>query len=263
MRTRTILLIGTLLFLCFAGIRANLTAAQGNGAGASANVKAQGKPTPYPTYNVTSTVYDFDSLSNPLQLQSDDLNPNLTGTGGLYGIYKTDSSTSVTSRIGGVNDCGTECSWDVFVDSSTSRSIRLTLNRLSGSGPTGTYTLHAHVHNHCFDPTGATTNPQNWFNITTSDPNCSMKVVFTIGKTNYWLVMSPLYDAPQPTGRATVTCTQLSGSSCFAWTIAPNLTQSTTNPNPTVANLYSLNRNGTLNFIGQYSLTYSVNVTYP
>src|SRR5205823_11615429 len=87
MRTRTILLIGTLLFLCFAGIRANLTAAQGNSAGA--NTKAQGKPTPYPTYNVTSTVYDFDSLSNPLQLQSDDLNPNLTGTGGLDGVYKT------------------------------------------------------------------------------------------------------------------------------------------------------------------------------
>jgi hypothetical protein len=119
------------------------------------------------------------------------------------------------------------------------------------------------VHNHCFDPTGATTNPQNWFNITTSDTNCSMKVVFAIGKTSYWLVMSPLYDSPQPTGRATVTCTQMSGSSCFAWTIAPNVTQGATNPNPTVANLYSLNRNGTLNFIGQYALTYSVNVTYP
>lgn len=266
MHARTILLIASFLFLGWSVISVanqHSTAAQDNGVGASASAKAQGKPTPYPAYNVTSTIYDFDSLSNPLQLQSDDLNPNLTGTGGLYGIYKTDSSTNVTSRIDGAGDCGTECSWDVFVDSSTSRSIRLTLNRLSGSGPTGTYTLHAHVHSHCFDPSGATTNPQNWFNITTSDTNCSMKVIFSIGKTSYWLVMSPLYDSPQPTGRATVTCTQASGSSCFAWTIAPNMTQGATNPTPTVANLYSLNRNGSLNFIGQYALTYGVNVTYP
>ena len=264
MRTRTILLIGTLLFFCFAGIRANLTAAQGNGAGANPNTKAQGKPTPYPTYNVTSTVYDFDSLSNPLQLQSDDLNPNLTGTGGLYGIYKTDSSTNVISRIDD-DSCSNSnnCDWGLYMDNSTSRSYRFTLSRLSGSGPTGTYSLHGHLHSVCFDPTGATTNTVNWFNITTSDPNCSMRAVFTLNKTNYVLVMSPRWDSPQPTGRAIVTCTQVSGSSCFGWTIAPNLTQSTTNPNPTVANLYSLNRNGTLNFIGQYALTYSVNVTYP
>ena len=221
------------------------------------------KPTPAPVYNVSSTIYDFDSLNNSLQLQSDDLNVNLTGTGQPYGIYQTDSSSNVISRLDGQGECSTECTWDIFTDSSTSRSIKLTLSRLSGSGPTGTYSLHAHVHSHCFDPTGATTNPQNWFNITTSEPNCSMKVVFTIGRTNYFLVMSPLYDSPQPTGRATVTCTQVSGNSCFAWSVVANLTQSAINPNPTVANLYSANRNGTYNFVGQYTLTYGANVTYP
>ncbi len=221
------------------------------------------KPMPAPVYNVTSTINDFDSFGNAFQLQSDDMNVNLTGTGQPYGIYQTDSTTNVISQLDGQGECSTECTLNLFMNNSPSRSVKLTLSRLSGSGPTGSYSLHAQVHSHCFDPTGATTNPQNWFNITTSEPNCSMKVTFTIGRTNYFLVMSPLYDSPQPTGRAIVTCTQVSGNSCFAWSILPNLTQSTINPNPTVANLYSANRNGTYTFIGQYTLTYSLNAAYP
>ena len=221
------------------------------------------KPT-VPQYNVTSTIHDFDSFFNPLQLQSDDLNVNLTGTGELYGTYQTDSSTNVTDRIDGDGCVGNNCDGGLYLDDSTTRAYRLTLSRLSGSGPTGTYSFHGHLHCVCFDPTGATTNTVDWFSITTSNPNCGMRVRVPLNNTNYVLLMNPRYDSPQPTGRATVTCTQqLPGGSCVAWTIVPNPTQSSINPNPRVANLYSISRNGTYNFVGQYTLTYSLNVTYP
>jgi len=226
--------------------------------------KQNAKPTPIPQYNVTSTIYDFDSLFSPLQLQSDDLNVNLTGTGGLYGIYQTNSPTNVTNRIDGDGCVGNNCDGGLYLDDSMTRAYRLTLSRLSGSGPTGTYSFHGHLHCVCFDPTGATTNTVDWFSITTSNPNCGMRVRVPLNNTNYVLLMNPRYDSPQPTGRATVTCTQqLPGGSCVAWTIVPNPTQSSINPNPTVANLYSISKNGTYNFVGQYTLTYSLNVTYP
>jgi len=222
------------------------------------------KPTPAPVYNVTSTINDFDSIFNPLQLQSDNLNVNLTGTGGAYGIYQTDSSTNVINRIDGDGCVGNNCDGSLYLDNSTNRSYRLTFNRLSGSGPTGTYSFHGHLHSVCFDPTGATTNTVAWSSITSSNPNCGMRVRVPLNNTSYALIMGPRYDSPQPTGRATLTCTQqLPGGSCVAWTIAPNPTRSSINPNPGVANLYSISRNGTYNFVGQYTLTYSVNVTYP
>ena len=237
--------------------------AQGTAAASKAGGQSA-KPTPIPQYHVTSTIYDFDSLFNPLQLQSDDLNVNLTGTGGLYGTYQTNSSTNVINRIDGDGCVGNNCDGSLYLDDSTTRAYRLTLSRLSGSGPSGTYSFHGHLHCVCFDPTGATTNTVDWFSITTSNPNCGMRVRVPLNNTNYVLLMNPRYDSPQPTGRATVTCTQqLPGGSCVAWNIVPNLTQSSINPNPTVANLYSISRNGTYNFVGQYTLTYSVNVTYP
>lgn len=233
---------------------------------ASPNAAAGGQRGPKlpPQYNVTYTINDFDSLFSPLQLQSDYLNVNLTGTGGNYGIYQTDSATNVTSRIDGDGCVGNNCDGSLYLDSSTNRSYRLTLDRLSGSGPTGTYSFHGHLHAVCFDPTGATTNTVDWFSITNSNPNCGMRVRVPLNNTNYVLLMNPRYDSPQPTGRAMVTCTQqLPGGSCVAWTIVPNPTQNSVNPNPRVANLYSISKNGTYNFIGQYALTYSLNVTYP
>ncbi len=235
--------------------------------GSAAASKAGGpsaKPTPIPQYNVTSTIHDVDSFFNPFQLQSDDLNVNLTGTGELYGIYQTDSSTNVTNRVDGDGCVGNNCDGSLYLDDSTNRSYRLTLSRLSGSGPTGTYSFHGHVHCVCFDPTGATTNTISWFSITTSNPNCGMRVRVPLNNTDYVLLMNPRYDSPQPTGRATVTCTQqLPGGSCVAWTVVPNPTQSSINPNPMVASLYSISKNGNYNFVGQYNLTYSLNVTYP
>src|SRR6185503_6307192 len=84
-------------------------------AAASAQGGQGGKPKLPPQYNVTSTIYDFDSLFNPLQLQSDDLNVNLTGTGGLYGIYQTDSLTNVTNRIDGDGCVGNNCDGSLYL----------------------------------------------------------------------------------------------------------------------------------------------------
>lgn len=218
---------------------------------------------PAPVVDVTSTIFDQDSLGNPLQLQSDDLNLDLTFTGQPWGIYHTDSSTSVSNQIGSTNDDR----WTLDLSGSTSRSVNLTFSRLPGfsSGFTDTKSLHAVVFSQCLNPDGGATGDINWFSITTSDPNCSMRINFTVGKTNYALVMSPFHDTPLPTGRAIVTCTSPSpdGKSCSGWTVLPNQIQSSINPNPGVANLYSISRNGAFNFIAQYYLAYSANVVYP
>jgi len=132
-----------------------------------------------------------------------------------------------------------------------------------GTGPlSGTLYLHARVISRCFDQSGATTNGVSWFNITTSNSNCSMRVNFIHDGRQYALVMSPLY---ANTGRSVVTCTQASGNACLAWTILPNLTLSTVNPNPGVANLYSVDpKNGKATLAGTYNLTsYRVDVKYP
>lgn len=257
------LLVATFIVSIVATAPRYAASAQESSAAAAPNGQG-GKPKLPPQYNVTYTVNDFDSLFNPLQLQSDDLNVNLTATGGTYGIYQTDSATNVNSRIDGDGCVGNNCDGSLYLDNSTNRSYRLTLNRLSGSGPTGTYSFHGHLHSVCFDPTGATTNTVAWFSITTSNPNCGMRVRVPINNIDYVLLMNPRYDSPQPTGRALVTCTQqLPGGSCVAWTIAPNPTQSSINPNPNVANLYSISKHGSYDFVGQYALTYSMNVTYP
>jgi len=235
------------------------------GPGQMAAQKGQvGKPAP--TANVTSTIFDQDGLGNPLQLQSDDLSVNLTFTGQPWGIYRTDSSTSVTNQIGSgspVNDS----QWALDLSGSTSRSVNVTFNRLPGfvSGFTDTKSLHAVVSSKCFNPSGGAVGDINWFTITTSDPNCSMRIDFTVGSTDYALVMSPFHDTPLTTGRAIVTCTQLSpdGQSCSGWSVLPNPTQNAINPNPGVANLYSISRKGVFNFIAQYYLAYSANVVYP
>ena len=221
---------------------------------------------PAPTANVTSTIFDQDSLGNPLQLQSDDLNVDLTLTGQPWGTYHTDSSTSVSNQIGGGSPTNDD-RWILDMSGSTSRSVKLTFNRLPGfvSGFTDTKTLHAVVFSQCLNPGGGAVGAIDWFSIVTSDPNCTMRINFSVGKTNYTLVMSPFHDTPLPTGRAIVTCTQLSpdGNSCSGWSVIPNPTQSAINPNPGVANLYSVSQNGAFTFIAQYYLTYSANVVYP
>lgn len=214
------------------------------------------KPTPTPTPSVTSTIFDktVDDTTF-LQLRSDDLNPDLSPSGGAFGIYQTSSITGVLSLV-------YNSDWDLHLENSTTRWINLTLNRLSGSGPTGDYALRARVISRCFDPTGATTNTVSWSSINTSDPNCSMHINFVLGGTQYALIMSPYYTN---TGRSIVSCNVVSSGACVDWTILPNLVQDgVINPNPTVANLYSVDpHNGKLTLVGTYYLTYRIHVTFP
>ena len=209
--------------------------------------------------DVTSTIFDTssDGLSL-LQLRSDGLNPDLTATGASYGTYQTSSPTSVLSRFETYNSSD----WSVHLENSTSRWVSLTLTRLSGSGPTGTYVLPARVISRCFDPTGATTNTVSWLTITSSDSNCSLRVNFVVGGTQYTLVMGPNLAG---TGKAVVSCNVVSGISCADWTVVPNLTEDAViNPTPAVANLYSIAAHaGKQTFIGTYYLTYRARVTYP
>lgn len=208
--------------------------------------------------NITTTIYDTNLDGSVSLLQSDDLNPDLSATGGAYGIYQRSDITGVIDRLEGFQNSDS----DLHLENSTTRWISLTLSRLSGSGPGGAYFLHARVISRCFDPTGATTNTVNWSSITTSDSNCAMRVNFVIGGTQYTLVMSPSY---ANTGRAVVSCNLASGGSCVDWSVATNLTQDgVINPNPGVANLYSIApRNGKQVFIGTYYLTYRMHITYP
>src|SRR5262249_15906942 len=135
-------------------------------------------------------------------------------------------------------------------------------NRLTGSGPTGDYTLHGRVISRCFDPTGVTQNTVSWSNITTSNPNCSMHINFNVAGNDYGLIMSPYWAS---TGRAVVSCNALSGGQCVDWSIVPNLTQDNViNPNPLVAVLLlNAPHNGKQTLVGTYSLTYRIRVTRP
>jgi len=218
--------------------------------------KPSGKPTPIPTPNVTSTIFDksIDDLTF-MDLRSDGLNPNLTTTGGPFGIYGTSSTNNVADRFEGFENSD----WSLHLEDSATRWIGLTLNRLTGSGPSGSYNLHARVISRCFDPSGTTTNTVGWLTIATSDPNCSMHINFTLAGTSYALIMSP-YDAN--TGRATVSCNASSSGQCSDWTIVPNMIQdSIVNPNPTVANLFSNGKGGKQTLVGAYSLTYRIHLT--
>lgn len=241
------------------GLFAAQTTAQTQERLAAAAERGKPTPSPSPSPNTTSTIYDKSTDDTTfLDLRSDDLNPDLTISSGTFGTYGTNSTNNVIDRLEGYNNSD----WSLHLENSSTRWIGLTLNRLTGSGPTGTYNLHGRVISRCFDPTGATTDTTNWRSITTSNPNCSMHVNFSIAGTDYALVMTP-YQAN--TGRAIVSCSVLNGGQCVEWNIAPNLTQdSVVNPNPTVAILFSIApHNGKQTLVGTYALTYRMRLTFP
>ena len=238
-----------------------LTAAPSKRFGTVTTAAPAGKPSPSPTpaNNTTSTIYDKSVDDTTfLDLRSDDLNPDLTPSAGAFGTYGNSATNSVLDRFEGASNSD----WSLHLENSSTRWISLTLNRLTGTGPTGVYTLHARVISRCFDPTGATQNTMGWPTITASDPNCSMHINFSLSTTDYALIMSPYYDN---TGRATVSCNALSAGQCVDWTIVPNLTaDSVINPNPLVGDLFSFApHNGKMTLVGTYSLTYRVHLTSP
>ena len=223
-------------------------------------VHAKGKPSPSPTptplTQTTSTIYDRTADESAfVDIQSDDLNPDLSPTGGPFGIYGTSATNNVVDHLEGAP----YSDWSLHLEDSATRWISLNLNRLSGSGPSGLYVLHARLITRCFDPTGNTTNTFGFPAITTSNPNCSMHLNFSIDGNGYGLIMSPYY---ADTGRATVTCNAVIGGVCADWSIDPNLTQdSVINPNPLVADLFLRGKGGKLILVGTYSLTYRIHLT--
>lgn len=252
---RVLLVLSACLALAIVGATQQLTAPGSDIASAA----SKPTPTPTPSNHTTSTIYDkSEDDSTFLQLRSDDLNPDLTASSGAFGTYGTSITNSVVDRFEGYNNSD----WSVHLENSTTRWIALTLSRLTGSGPTGDYTLHGRVISRCFDPTGVTTNTVGWSGITTSNPNCSMHINFAIAGTQYTLVMTP-YQAN--TGRALVSCNVVSGGQCVDWSIGPNLTQdNVVNPSPTVAALFSIApHNGKQTLVGTYYLTYRVHLTRP
>src|SRR5690242_15599141 len=100
---------------------------------------AKPSPSPTPSNNTTSTIYDKSVDDQTfLDLRSDDLNPDLTPTGGSFGIYGTSSTTNVVDRLEGYQNSD----WSLHTEDSATRWISFSLNRLTGSGPTGDYVLH-------------------------------------------------------------------------------------------------------------------------
>jgi hypothetical protein len=203
----------------------------------TSGVSAKGKPSPSPV-PVTSTVHDFEGAS-ALQLQSDGMGP-----------YANDSG--VLNEISGTNG-----DWEIDLQSQTARTVRLTFERVDGNTsdvPDGEY--NARLISRCFDSVG---NITGFLTIAegTSNDRCSLRVGFTASGKQYFLVMSPLYQA---TGWATVSCSESPGTDidtdCDHWSITPG-----TGDNATVASLYEVGKGGREIFRGYYYNTYRIDVT--
>jgi hypothetical protein len=196
------------------------------------------------TYNVTSTVFDSDSFGNATLVQGDDP---------MFG-----SAVYVAGTSGVVSQLDTNGGTDWNLDlRASSRGIYLTLLTPAGAPvpglPANAVFDAGRLVSRCFAPTGGTA-AYEWFNIT-DDPNCAMRVNFSVGSTSYTLVMSPLYPG---TGLASVHCNAFSGSNCVDWAIAPNPNV----PNAGLANLYSIAKNGSEKYVAACRLTFRIHVTY-
>ena len=144
---------------------------------------------------------------------------------------------------------------------SGSRTIYLTFTAL-GNSPNKSaldgYYL-AQVATRCFDSSN------NWVGIPatispgTSNNRCSLRVNFTAADgSNYFYVMSPQYAG---TGWSTVSCTAGITGICDAWTILP--TPGSLGPNPNVAHLYRVAKNGKMTLLGTYEMTYNIKLVQP
>jgi len=217
--------------------------------------------------NVTTTIHDYDSAGNQLMLRSDDYSSSGQAT-------YTSSCTKRTSCL--YSDFTSIGELEVQLYKQSLRTIWITPNDPVGSEPAGPpsgyYWNNASIRSDCFDQNG---NVVPLWNIVTSSGNCKLGLNFDSGGTNYKLLMSPFPfsgsgdGTPRcpstgcpPTGLATVTCNQVSGSPCVSWTIVPNVGAANAN----IANLYrQASSKGTITwiYIGQYYNTFRIDVTNP
>jgi len=196
--------------------------------------------------NVTTIVHDSSS-GTQLLIRSDD-----PGAG-----QATYSEPNVGSYIDENGDY-----WYLNLYGQTTRTIWITPNDpinssqpTTGLPPAGYYWQDVEVAGRCYD---GNLNVVPFQNILTSSSNCGMIVDFASNGTEYKLAMGPVPPegapaAPAP-GLVTVTCNARNSTpQCVSWTITPKTT---------VANLYEYAKHG-LQFIGQYDLTFRVDVTNP
>lgn len=206
------------------------------------------KNTPPPTANVTSIVHDQDTSGNQLTFQSDDY-----GTSGGFASYTTTGGVSSVIGNGG--------GWTLNLFNQSLRTVHLTFTTADGSAPipqNGYYWENVEIYSQCYDPSG---NQINFLAITagTTAIRCRFAFDFTDQGTKYKMAMGQFQLAGPANGVAMVTCNSSSNGSCNSWTIMPN----TGAPLPTIANLYQFGRSGSLVFLGQYVLTFRVDVTLP
>lgn len=201
------------------------------------------KPIPAPNFPVMSTVYNYKdaTLTDQLLLRSD-ANP----------------SASYSAADSGVSSQVYNSDWDLDLRQQTNRTVWLSFSEpVMGSAvaPLPSAYYNARVISRCFD---AGNNIKRFSAVLpgTTNNQCSLRVLVTDANTHYVFVMSPTYPG---TGWANVSCTagDVSGA-CVNWTIVPNTDSAS--PNPTVANLYRVGRNGSENFVGSYHNRYRIDV---
>lgn len=215
-----------------------------------ATVAFAGKPVQPTPVNVTSIVHDQDDSGNSLLFQGDDPNHNSQASYANAG--------NVTSTVG--NPGG----WGLDLFNQVTRTVCLTFSTVNGSAPVvknGCYSANVEIYSRCYDSHGAEI---GFLTIVVGTPqtNCLFAFDFTASRTKYKMAMGQsLQSSPAggPTGLATVACNASSGSTCINWTITPN----TSALNSLVANLYSFAQNGSLQYLGQYYLTYRIDATNP
>jgi hypothetical protein len=222
-------------------------------AGLSAPAGAAAKPGNGPgssNLNATTTMFDADAFGASLYTRSDD-----------YPLGASGQTSATYTTTGGANSIiAAGDGWQLLLANQTLRTVCLTLASQGVHDgttviPDGCYYQSMEVGSRCWNASGSIV---AWVSIPagTSQNTCSLIVDFTYGKTKYKLAMGPTFAG---SGSASVACNSAGTNGCTSWTIAPN----TAAANPTVANLYTYSRNGSLVLLGTYHNTYRVNVTVP
>ena len=204
--------------------------------------------------NVTTIVYDRDTSGISLHIRSDDFN----GTG--QATYSPSSAGSYIFSDG---------RYFLRLYGQSVRTLFITpndpVNGLQPAAPPpGNYWQNVELAVACRDQN---LNLIAFGDVLTSDGNCEMILDFGYNGTEYKIAMGPNGTLPATgpnTGLVTVTCNSVASGKCVYWTIAPNLSASSSNP-PTVANLFVFtgNHKTPLALVGQYYQTFRIDVVNP
>jgi hypothetical protein len=215
---------------------------------ATAPLASAAKPVPPPTsIDVTSRMWDQDTSvpSNQYLFRSD-----LWG-----GLNQTTYTTTggVTSTVG-INGPG----WSLRLFNQSVRKVWIQLNPVSGSpaASSGLYSDKVEIYSWCFDDAGTRI---SFLSIPAGTSNNRCILGFDFGGPEGKFKMALGQFASPANGRVTVTCHAGPVNACNSWTIAPN----TIDPLPNIANLYKFDRRGSLVYVGQYYLTFRIDVTNP